>query len=186
MLIILFFLACLVAGVVKLFTGQFADAAILLSFCGVLMFFASWVAKEKKRAIEFLNWFKSKQDDLKKGWAYYGNDKITLNTEVTQYQACVSLVLATSRFRSRYFLVGHGNVGEWLIFTGITFVFGWWGIPWGLIFTPQALYRNLRGGYRQSVGAILANIDAEITKISGKKPYKLSEIISDAKAEARA
>ena len=56
--------------------GQFADAAILLGFCAVLMFFANWVAKERWKAIEFLNWIKSKQEELKKGWAYYDNQNI--------------------------------------------------------------------------------------------------------------
>ena len=65
-------------------------------------------------------------------------------------------------------------------------MFGWWGFPWGLIFTPQALYRNLCGGYRQSVGVIMANIDAEIAKLAARRTHKLSEILSDAKAEARA
>jgi hypothetical protein len=186
MLIIIFFLLFLVVGIVKLFTGQLADAAVALGFCAVLVFFVRWVAKEKKHSAEFLNWIKSSQEDLKRGWAYYLNQKITPNTEVTQYQGCVSFLLFTSRFRSRFLIVGQGNVGDWLIFSGLTFVFGWWGFPWGLIFTPQALYRNLRGGCRQSVGALMANIDAEIAKLTAKKTHKLSEIISDAKAEARA
>lgn len=186
MLLIIFFVLFLIVGIAKLFTGQFEDAAVALGFCAVLVVFAVWVAREKKKSLEFLNWIKAKQDDLKKGWAFYGNNKITLKTEVTQYQGCVSFFVFTSRFRSRFFIVGHGSVLEWLMFSGITFMFGWWGIPWGIIFTPQALYRNLRGGYRQSVSTILDNIDAEIVKAQGKKPYKLSEIFSQAKAEARA
>ena len=124
---------------------------------------------------------------LRPGGAFYRNQKITLATEVTQYQACVSLIFATSRFRSRFLVVGQGSVGEWLIFSGITVMLGWWGFPWGIIFTPQALYRNLRGGHRQRISAILDNIDAEIAKLSTRsKTHKLSAIISDAKAEARA
>ena len=186
MLIILFFVLFLIVGIVKLFTGQFADAAVALGFCAVVFFFARWVSKEKKQSGEFLNWIKSRQEELKKGWAYYGNQKITLTTEVTQYQGCVSFLLFTSRFRSRFLIVGQGNTADWLIYSGLTFMFGWWGFPWGLLFTPQALYRNLRGGYRQTVGALLNNIDAEIDKLAPKKPHKLSEIVSDAKAEARA
>ena len=185
-MIVIFFLLFLVAGIVKLFTGQFLDATIALGSCAVLVFFARWVAKEKQQAIEFLNWIHSKQDDLNKGWAYYRNQKITLTTEVTQYQGCVSFFLFTSRFRPRFLIVGQGNTSDWLIFSALTFLLGWWGFPWGLIFTPQALYRNLRGGYRQDVRTILANVDAEIAKLTPKKRHKLSEIVSEAKAEARA
>ena len=120
-----------------------------------------------------------------KGWAYFHGQKITLNTEVTQYQGCISFVVMTSRLRSGYLIVGKGNVGEWLIFSGLTFFFGWWGFPWGFIFTPQALYRNLRGGHRQSVSQLLANADEELAKLN-KKPAKLSTIMKEAKAEARA
>ena len=28
----------------------------------------------------------------------------------------------------------------------ISLVFGWWGFPWGFIYTPMALYTNLKGG----------------------------------------
>lgn len=28
----------------------------------------------------------------------------------------------------------------------LSFLFGWWGIPWGFIWTPMALYTNFSGG----------------------------------------
>jgi hypothetical protein len=28
----------------------------------------------------------------------------------------------------------------------LSFVLGWWGIPFGLIYTVQSIYRNLSGG----------------------------------------
>ena len=185
-MIILFFLLFLIGGVYNLFTGHFTDAGVCLLFCAILMFFARWVVKEKEQAVEFLNWIKANQEDLKKGWAYYHGQKIALATEVTQYLGCISFIVMTSRFRSRFLIVGQGNTGHWLIFSGLTFLFGWWGFPWGFIFTPQALYRNLRGGYRLPVGQLLANIDQEIDKLTNTKKKKLSTILSEAKAEARA
>ena len=182
---ILIFLLFLVVGIIKLVSGQFADAGILLGLCTVILLFALWVDKEKKQALQFLNWIKSAQEDLKKGWAYYSGQKITLRTEVTQYQGCISFFIMTSRFRSRY-LVGGNHVGEWLIFTLPTFLFGWWGFPWGFIFTPQALYRNLRGGYRLTVAELLANVDQEIEKLTNPRTARLSTIFKNAKAEASA
>ncbi len=186
MLIILFFLACIVGGFYNLFKGNFADAGVVFGFAAILFFYARWVVKEKEQTIEFLKWIKSKEEDLKKGWAFYRGQKIMLSTEVTQYLGCVSFIVMTSRFRSRYLIVGQGNAAEWFIFSGLTFFFGWWGFPWGLIFTPQALYRNLRGGHHQKVGALIANIDEELDKLTNKNRKKLSTILSEAKAEARA
>ena len=186
MLIILFLVACVIGFFYNLFTGNLADAAALFVICGILIFFARWVAREKELAVEFLKWIKSKEEDLKKGWAYFGDQKITLKTEVTQYQGCISFVLMTSRFRSRYLIVGKGNASDWVIFSGLTFFFGWWGFPWGLIFTPQALYRNLRGGYSQPVNQLLAKVDEELEKLTNAKRNKHSTILKEAKAEARA
>ena len=183
---ILFFLLFVVGGLYNLFTGHFSDAGILLTLAAVLMFFARWVAREKEQAVAFLNWIKAHGEDLKKGWAFYNGQKITLKTEVTQYQGCISFVVMTSRFRSRYMVVGPGNLGTWLIFSAMTFLFGWWGFPWGFIFTPGALYRNLRGGHRQPVSQLLTNIDAEIDKLTNTKRKSISTILSEAKAEARA
>lgn len=186
MVAVLLFLLCLGGGIYKLFTGHFADGGLLLGFCAGVAVFATWAAKHRKQAVEFLTWIKSKQEDLKKGWAFYRGQKITLDTEVTQYQGCISFVIMTSRFRSRYMVVGQGNAGTWLLFSSLTLFLGWWGLPWGFIFTPQALYRNLRGGHRQTVGTLLANIDAEIDALTKSKTKSLSTILAAAKAEARA
>jgi hypothetical protein len=45
---ILFFLSFLVVAAIKIFSGQFADAGILLGLCSVILMFAMWAAKEKK------------------------------------------------------------------------------------------------------------------------------------------
>ena len=65
MLIIIFFLLFLGVGIVQLFSGQWADAAVALGFCAVLVFFVRWIAKEKKQSAEFLHWIKSSQEDLR-------------------------------------------------------------------------------------------------------------------------
>jgi len=33
---------------------------------------------------------------------------------------------------------------------------GWWGIPWGPIYTIASLVRNARGGYKLRIGELLA------------------------------
>jgi hypothetical protein len=41
---------------------------------------------------------------------------------------------------------GQNRVLKGLPYAGLSFVAGWWGIPWGLIYTPVCITADLRGG----------------------------------------
>jgi hypothetical protein len=57
------------------------------------------------------------------------------------------VVLSFKRPSSIYFVpAGQSRVWKGLPFTLISLVFGWWGIPWGVIYTIQSLHTNLSGG----------------------------------------
>ena len=46
-----------------------------------------------------------------------------------------------------YFVKSNENsIIKGLRFTFLSLVLGWWGIPWGPIYTIGSLYRNLSGG----------------------------------------
>jgi hypothetical protein len=64
------------------------------------------------------------------------------------YQYCVSLLVVTFRRNSpvKFLRAGESATVKGLPFTLLTLVLGWWGIPWGFIYTPQVLYKNLKGG----------------------------------------
>lgn len=32
------------------------------------------------------------------------------------------------------------------VFSLVSFLFGWWGLPWGIIYTPMTIFTNLCGG----------------------------------------
>jgi hypothetical protein len=182
-MIIFFFVIFLIAGIVHIFLGHFADGGLLFGLAAFLGFVAYFIGREVKERRAFLEWLKAKQSDIEKGWSYYRGLKITPQTEVTQYQACMSFIIITSRFRSRFLLVGRDPSFTRFTFTLVTFIFGWWGFPWGFIFTPQAIYRNLRGGYRQTISELFPKIDDEL---SGRKiSQRLSTVLANAKAEAR-
>jgi hypothetical protein len=64
------------------------------------------------------------------------------------FEYCISLVAVTLRRPSRPFCV---KPGQWawvrgLPYTGISLLLGWWGLPWGVIYTPVTIYTNLCGG----------------------------------------
>jgi hypothetical protein len=64
------------------------------------------------------------------------------------YHYCVSIVVATFRRSSEIYFIpaGHSGFSKGFIFTLISFVFGWWGIPWGPIYTIGCIGTNLFGG----------------------------------------
>jgi hypothetical protein len=64
------------------------------------------------------------------------------------YQYVISAIFLTFRRNSpvRFVKAGESAVMKGMPFTVLTFLLGWWGFPWGLIRTPQTLYKNLTGG----------------------------------------
>jgi len=64
------------------------------------------------------------------------------------YQYAISIIVMTFRRSSDvYFIRGNeSGVVKGLSYTLLTFFFGWWGIPWGPIYSIGSLYHNLRGG----------------------------------------
>lgn len=53
--------------------------------------------------------------------------------------------------------------------TAITWLLGWWGIPWGFIYSPQAIFTNLFGGERpNNINARLVAYQAWVFTVLGK------------------
>jgi len=182
-MIVIFFLLFLVVGVADIFLHHYADSGVLLGMAAVLGVFMRFVGRQAAEAREFLEWLKLNRAQIEQGWAYYKGQKVKPKSLVTRYQGCVSLFVVTTRFRSRYVIDGRGGSEVCLAFTAASFFLGWWGIPWGLIFTPQAIYRNLRGGYKKSISEILPNLDMEIENLSSGQ--RLPKVLALARAEAR-
>ena len=64
------------------------------------------------------------------------------------YYYCVSLLVITFRRGSdvHFIRAGESRVSKGLVWILLTILLGWWGIPWGPIWTVQSLVVNLRGG----------------------------------------
>jgi hypothetical protein len=64
------------------------------------------------------------------------------------FEYCISVVAVTLRRTSRpYYL----EYAEWawlrgLPYVGVSLLLGWWGVPWGVIYTPVTIFANLSGG----------------------------------------
>jgi hypothetical protein len=68
--------------------------------------------------------------------------------KIVCYNYCISLLVVTFRRSSDayYIPAGESAIGKGLPWTLLTLVMGWWGIPWGPIFTVQSLIVNFKGG----------------------------------------
>lgn len=75
-------------------------------------------------------------------------DEVARGGRMVIYVYCVSLfVITLKRPTSIYFVRAGQSPGvRGLPFTLVTLLFGWWGIPWGPIYSIECLYKNLRGG----------------------------------------
>lgn len=64
------------------------------------------------------------------------------------FEYTISILIMTFRRSSSVHLLrkGDSGLGKGLPFTLLTLVAGWWGIPWGPIYSIMCLVTNLGGG----------------------------------------
>jgi hypothetical protein len=64
------------------------------------------------------------------------------------FQWVISVVVMSFRRNSPMFYIppGQSTLAKSLPYCGRSLILGWWGFPWGLIWTPFSILRNLRGG----------------------------------------
>jgi hypothetical protein len=75
------------------------------------------------------------------------------------YQYCVSLLVITLKRPSNIYFIAPGQsaVVKGLPWTLLTVLAGWWGIPWGPIYSVQCLIVNLKGG-KDVTGQVAAQL----------------------------
>ena len=83
------------------------------------------------------------------------------------YQYCISLLIMTFKRSSNiYFIkVGENSIAKGAMYSLISVLIGWWGIPWGPIYTISSIYSNLRGG-KDVTSELIENINNPISKES--------------------
>ncbi len=75
-------------------------------------------------------------------------DKVNEGWRFLQFEETRSFVIFTQRkYTDIYFVPPYeSHLGYAKKHILITALFGWWGIPWGLVGTPMSILRNFRGG----------------------------------------
>jgi hypothetical protein len=64
------------------------------------------------------------------------------------FQFCLSFVVVTLKRGSDVYFIRAGESAalKGIGYTLLTLILGWWGFPWGPIYTIEALVTNLSGG----------------------------------------
>ena len=75
------------------------------------------------------------------------------------YEYCISIVVMTFKQGTDIYFVkeGESGTGHSIGYTLLTLLLGWWGIPWGPIYTIGALITNFSGG-KDVTAEVLASL----------------------------
>lgn len=86
-------------------------------------------------------------------------DMLENGGRVVSFSYCVSVLILTFKRSTDLYLVRPGESAfvKSLPWTLLTLALGWWGFPFGLLFTPWALFENLAGG-QDHTAAVLADL----------------------------
>ena len=76
------------------------------------------------------------------------NAELSRGARFVVFQYCISICILTFKRSSDvyFFKAGESHIGTALPFIIMSLILGWWGIPWGPIYTVQTMYTDLRGG----------------------------------------
>jgi hypothetical protein len=75
-------------------------------------------------------------------------DQVRQGAKFVVFSYCMSFLVITLKRSSDVMFVraGQSPVVAGLPYTVLSFFMGWWGFPWGLVYTPVAIIQNLAGG----------------------------------------
>jgi hypothetical protein len=64
------------------------------------------------------------------------------------FEYCISLLIVSLRRPSDIYYLrnNESSLVRGLPYTLVSLLFGWWGLPWGIIYTPLAILSNSSGG----------------------------------------
>ena len=112
------------------------------------------------KPVEFLSWLAANVENVRNGAGSFQGSRVTGESLAVRYFTCLSFVFFTTRSTSPYLLQGTDTARSTAIRTSLlTFFLGWWGIPFGIIFTPIYLVRNIMGGEKCTVNDLISLLE---------------------------
>jgi len=139
------------------------DMALVYGLSGVGIIIFSYAyslylkpAHDKASQDTLLEWVFENKEQLKLGNVRYETKVINLETTLTRYCIVYSFIFFTRKTYSNY-VIRNSNKS---IITGIastlsSLLVGWWGLPWGPIYTIQSVFINISNQEAITVGDII-------------------------------
>ena len=90
------------------------------------------------------------------------NFELEQGAKFVVFEYCISVVIMTFRRGSDVYFIrpGESAVGKSLPYIGLSLLLGWWGIPWGPIYTISSLVTNFKGG-KDVTMELIASVNEE-------------------------
>ncbi|MBV8758810.1 MAG: hypothetical protein JO257_16095 [Deltaproteobacteria bacterium] len=145
------FIANLVTGEANL-----GDAIAQLAIIAISLATFAFARREEQMRDELLAFIHANTDAIRSNTAVYRGHPIGYATRLRTCHAVMSLLVASFRLPSRLIVdESASDRGVRSACSLISFVFGWWGIPTGPLWTLRAISNNIRGAHVITVGELL-------------------------------
>jgi hypothetical protein len=133
----------------------FCIGAVLLGLA-----YAMRTQSEQERAFD--EWLLGNVENVYKSSAEYDGVLISAETKLVQYETALSFLIVSFKVPTRHYIVGERSAVAASVICSVTsLVFGWWGLPWGPIYTVGVLSSNSLGGKRQTIAERLGQLIEE-------------------------
>ncbi|HIP13615.1 MAG TPA: hypothetical protein EYG73_12980 [Arcobacter sp.] len=76
------------------------------------------------------------------------NQELQNGGKFVMFEYCISILIMTFKRPTKIYFIkaGEGTFGKSFGFTLTSLVLGWWGFPWGPIYTIGSIFTNTTGG----------------------------------------
>lgn len=126
--------------------------------------------RSQRERVAFFTFVAANAEAIRAGTARYRGEPLSYATRLRVYHVVVSLLVVSFRTRTRPVLhPSRASTATRLASCAVTLACGWWGIPWGPIWTLRAMSRNVRGKDELTLGEIIEGrfaIDVPRAKVS--------------------
>jgi hypothetical protein len=143
---------------VRMISGGYPSYAI--GVFGIFAVFSSIsVIVEGWKRRKFVEWLVEHRKDVQGFGADFEGQVISNRTELREFHLAISVVAFSFRIPSRYFIAHKTFPAAAIVYSVVSAFCGWWGIPFGPIYTIQALFCNLLGGKHLQIWEIYEELD---------------------------
>lgn len=86
------------------------------------------------------------------------NREVTKGGRFVIFQYCISIIILTFKRSSNIYFIkpGESTLAKSIRYTLISLFLGWWGIPWGPVYTIGTMMTNFKGGKNITLEVISA------------------------------